>query len=105
MRISDPWELGEALKWQAFDASIISVEGDDVLIRLLKPFVYKGVICEFFIASPRHEGDQVACLANGKSLFCGMTHIPPEQANSNRPFDLSSWRGGIAVIGNLDPIP
>lgn len=103
VRISDPWELGEELKWEAFDAEIISVSADNILIQLLKPFVYKGTNCEFFISSPRHEGDHVEKLRDGKSLFCGMIHITAEQANSSNPFDLKGWRGGIAAIGNLDP--
>jgi len=102
MRISDPWELGEALKWEALDAEIISVIGDNILIRLLKPFVYRETRCEFFVASPRHEGDHIEALSNDKTLFCGMTRVTPEQANSNNPFDLSRWRGGVALIGNLD---
>lgn len=103
LRISDPWELGEALKWEAFDAEIVSMTGDDILIRLLKPFVYRETTCEFFVASPRYEGDHVELLRDGKSLFCGITRITPEQANSDNPFDLSKWRGGIAIIGSLDP--
>ena len=105
MRISDPWELGEALQWQAFEAQIIAVSNDNVLFRLLDPFVYKGTTCEFFVASPRHEGDRVDKLRNGTSLFCGMTRITSEQAKSTDPFNLTSWRGGIAAIGNLDPTP
>ena len=105
MRISDPWELGEALKWEAFDAEIVAVSDDNVLIRLLEPFVYKETTCEYFVASPRHEGDHVDKFRNGKSLFCGLTHITSEQAKSDDPFDLTKWRGGIAIIGNLDPAP
>jgi hypothetical protein len=104
MRISDPWELGETLNWKTFDAKIIAVSGDDILIQLLTPFIYKGTNCEFFIATPRHEGDHAEKLQAGESLFCGLTRITHEQANSNSPFDLKSWRGGITAIGNLDPI-
>lgn len=39
MRISHPWELGEALKWEAFDAEIVSVIGDNILVRLLRASV------------------------------------------------------------------
>lgn len=105
MRISDPWEMGETLKWEAFDAEIVAVSGDNVLIRLFDPFVYKGTSCEYFVGSPRHERDHVDKLRNGKPLFCGLTHITSEQARSNDPFNLASWRGGIAAIGNLDPTP
>lgn len=103
MRISDPWELGEALKWEAFDAEVILASDDTLLIRLLDPFVYHGTDCEFFVASPRHQGDHVEQLRNGKTLFCGLTRITSEQAKSNDPFNLTKWRGGIAIIGNLDP--
>lgn len=102
MRISDPWELGEALKWEAVEAEIVSVVGDNILIRFLKPFTYRETVCEFFVASPRYEGDHIETLCKDKKLFCGMTLITPEQANSSNPFDLSRWRGGIAIIGNLD---
>ena len=102
IRISDPWELGEALRWEPINAEIIGVNGDDILIQLLKPFDFKGTSCEFFIASPRHEGDHAVELLNVGSLFCGMTRITTNQARSNNPFDLSNWRGGIAIIGNLD---
>ena len=104
MRMSDPWDLGESVKWQSFNSEIIGVDNDQILIRLLEPFTYKGVVCEFFVASPRHEGDHVKTLHDGKSLFCGLTRISPEQANSHNPFDLSQWRGGIAIIGNIDPL-
>lgn len=102
LRISDPWELGQALKWVAFEAEIVSLSGDDVILRLLKPFVYRNTNCEYFVASPRHEGDHVDLLREGRSLFCGLTCITPEQASSKNPFDLSSWRGGVVIIGNLN---
>lgn len=103
MRISDPWELGEALKWKAFDAEIIAVRDETVLIRLLTPFLYEGTTCEYFVGSPRHDADHVDKLCNGKSLFCGLTRITSEQARSDDPFNLTKWRGGIAIIANLDP--
>ena len=103
MRISDPWELGQALHWEAFDAEIVGVRGDNLLIRLVRPFFFKETVCEYFVASPRHERDHVDKLSKGQSLFCGLTRIPSDQAHSNDPFNLADWRGGIAAIGNLDP--
>lgn len=103
MRISDPWELGQALHWEAFDAEIVAVSGDNLLIHLVRPFLYKETVCEYFVASPRHERDHVDILSKGQSLFCGLTRIPSAQAHSIDPFNLTGWRGGIAAIGNLDP--
>ena len=104
VRISDPWELGELIQWKALEATIVNVESDNILIKLLNPFAYKGNHCEFFVVTPRHEGDHLEKLRNGKSLFCGLTRITSEQANANNPFDLQSWRGGVVAIGNIDPI-
>lgn len=104
IRISDPWEIGEALKWEALMAQIVAVGDNEVLLRLLNPFEHKGLLCEYFVAAPRHEGDHVNALDSGKSVFCSMTRILGEQATSPSPFDLSNWRGGVAIVGNLDPV-
>lgn len=103
VKVSDPWELGEALHWQPLSAAIVSIENESALVRLDSPFEFKNTVCEFFVASPRHEGDAMSDLIAGRPLFCGMTRISPEQAESSRPHDLSSWRGGIAMIATLEP--
>jgi hypothetical protein len=43
-------------------------------------------------------------LEHGKNVFCGMTRIAEEQAKLSNPMDLSRWRGGLAIIGELEPI-
>jgi hypothetical protein len=102
VRISDPWEIGEYLKWQALEAKIISITTEALLLQLNTPFMFESIHCEYFIASPRHEGDTVSQLLDGKPLFCGLTRISTDQANSLSPFDLSKWRGGIAIIGEIE---
>jgi hypothetical protein len=105
VKLSDPWELGEALKWEPLAGAIVSTEGESALVRLSNPFEFKNTTCEFFVASPRHEGHTISELADGKSLFCGMTRISSEQAKSLSPCDLTNWRGGVAMIATLEPTP
>jgi len=103
--LSDPWELGEALKWQPLQGNLLRLVNDDrggqALIKLDESFEYRGAICRHVIASPRHVGVEIASLTIGKTVFCGLTGISEQQAESSNPFDLSSWRGGIAFIGDV----
>lgn len=106
IKISDPWELGESRKWQPFEGYILDTKDDgfckSLLIKLLEPFEYKKVNCEYFVANPRHEGDSYNDLLRGKSIFSSLTRIPSENADSENPFDLSWWRGGVALIGGIE---
>jgi hypothetical protein len=105
VKISDPWELGAYLEWKALQATIIAEGKTAILIKLSSPFIFKGITCEFLVASPRLEGTNICELQNGVSVFCGMTRISEQQASSENPLDLSTWRGGLAIIGELEPVP
>ncbi|MGH8489858.1 MAG: hypothetical protein ACREXS_13575 [Gammaproteobacteria bacterium] len=104
LKISDPWELGEAVQWGAFPAVLLTRQGERVLLAIKQPFEFKGMKREFFVASPRHRGDSVNHLYQGRSLFCGMSEIARDLAMSENPFDTSKWIGGIALIGELEPL-
>jgi len=104
LKISDPWELGEAVQWGAFPAVLLTRQGERVLLGIKQPFEFKGMKREFFVASPRHRGDSVDQLYQGLSLFCGMSEIARDLAMSENPFDTSKWIGGIALIGELEPL-
>ena len=103
--ITDPWELGEALKWQPLQGELLGLmpsdRGGQALIKLDEPFEYRGTVCRHVIASPRHVGVEMASLSDGKTVLCGVTGISEQQAESSKPFDLSSWRGGVAFIGDV----
>lgn len=106
--LSDPWELGEALKWQPLQGNLLrsvnDEKGGQALIKLEKSLEYRDAICRYVIASPRHEGVEISNLSVGKSVLCGLTGISEQQAESSNPFDLSSWRGGIAFIGDVKAV-
>ena len=112
IKLSDPWELGEALGWKELEGIIadVDVRADKLygnqeelaLVKLDSPFEYESTRCEYFVVSPRHEGSSLHSLISGDSVFCGITRISQEQAHSKDPFDLSKWRGGVAAIATLE---
>ena len=108
IHISDPWDLGEALKWEPLEGELIAIndlfEGGKALIKLNQSFNYKNTKSEFLIATPRYTGINIGDLVKGSPIICGITRIPKELAESQNPFDLSLWRGGVAIIGELEPL-
>lgn len=107
LKLSDPWDLGEQLGWSELEAIIINVKDDggvpiSVAIKLVAPFVYKNISCEYFIASPRLEVADFTGLLKGQAVFCGLTRISSDQIATVDPFDLSHWRGGVGLIGEIE---
>ncbi len=105
IQLSEPWDLGEILKWKPLEGVILKEKieqlNSSIIIQLEEPFDYKNVSCEYFVASPRYEGDSFENLKGRKGIFSGLTRISKEQFNSSDPFDLSWWRGGIALLGEI----
>lgn len=107
LKLSDPWDLGEQLGWSELEAIIVNVKDDggvpiSIAIKLVNPFDYKNTSCEYFIASPRHEGTDFTAFFKGQAVFCGLTRISSDQIATVNPFDLSHWRGGIGLIGEIE---
>jgi len=105
IRLSDPWDLGESFGWEPLSAVVIATKADDkggaLLVRMKRPFIYKDVRCEYFVAVPRHENFSVADLAVGRPVLCAITRVPEDRLEAEDPFDLSWWRGGVAGIGEV----
>jgi hypothetical protein len=104
--ISDPWDLGEQLGWTTLEATVIKVKDEggvsvSLAIKLTDPFVYKDTRCEFFIVSPRLEGNDFSQLDTKQPVFSGFTRVSSDQIISDDTFDLSHWRGGVALIGSI----
>lgn len=70
IRISDPWDLGEALSWRPLEAELLQIvrdkDGGRALLRLNKPVEYKESAWSYVIASPRYEGASIDVLEQGK---------------------------------------
>lgn len=106
--VSDPWDFGTVHGTGPFFGEVLQTgPGHNrpgklaILFRLKTPLLYQGTSCEYFVASPRHEGEDIQSLGQGKEVSCALTMIPPRQATVLNPFDLSWWRGGIGLIGTL----
>lgn len=106
--LSDPWDLGEALKWQPLRGDLLQAthdkHGGKALIELNESISYRGFVCRYIVASPRQKGGEIKELQNGKTVCCAMTGISDEQAKPSAAMDLSDWRGGVAFIGDIQPI-
>ena len=103
--VSDPWDVGEAVNWQAIRGQLLQTESTDsggkALVRFDHPIRYHGAEYNHAVASPRHEGRNIAEIRAGKSVVCALTAISDEQAQSNNSMDTSTWRGGLAFIGDM----
>lgn len=105
IRLSDPWELGESLRWAPLAAVILAAKTDEqggaLFVRIKEPFLYKNLRCEYFVMQPRHESSSVEDLRPDRPVLCAITRVPEERSSDEDPFDLSWWRGGIAGIGEI----
>ena len=100
LKLSDPWEMGEALRWTAISGSVVHIDHGCWLIEIDRPFVYDSAEYRFLVVSPRHEGKSLS-MAVSDSIPCNMIRTTPEHASSKSPCDVSWWRGGHAMIGSI----
>jgi hypothetical protein len=107
--VSDPWEFGSQHGTGPFNGRILGVsfhcasnEDIAVLLQLDHPLSFEGQSVEYFVVTPRVEGDDLRSLADGALVFVSLTRITEEQACSNDPFNLTRWRGGLGLIGSLE---
>ncbi len=108
VRVSDPWDLGESLRWRPLEGELLQIASDErggrALIKLDDRIEYRGSVCRYVVAAPRHEGATIAAIQKGEKVFCNFTGISDSQAASSDPLDTSTWRGGVAIIGDLEPL-
>jgi hypothetical protein len=106
--ISEPWELDEAMQWRSFPGEmqrlIDAAHGGRVLIKLDDPLQYRGSKWHYVVGTARHTGDSVASLQAGQKVLSALTGITEQQAMSDNPFDMGHWRGGLAFVGDIEPI-
>lgn len=105
--VSDPWDFGTVHGTGPFVGVVLAEKGfeEDIsrnaLIKLDAPLEYKGVLCEYFVADARSQGDSLGSISGRKTVPCALTQVPEEHIQSHDPFDLSWWRGGIALLADI----
>ena len=106
--VSDPWDFGEAIDWKSLAGQMLQIEDDDqggrALIMLDDAVSYHGSTWRYLVAKVRHQGDKITALQSGKKVLSSMIGISEERARSVHPLDTDHWRGGLAFIGDLDPV-
>lgn len=101
LMVSEPWRFGTLYGCGPFEAKVISERDDALIIQLTHPVHFDEQNCEYFIAQPRYDEKLRLKLQGSGSIIVGLTHITSEIALGPHPFDLSSWRGGVGLIGSL----
>jgi hypothetical protein len=105
--VSEPWDIGEAIAWRARPgllAKVGIVDGREVmLIKLDEPINYGDRSWNYLIGAPRHHGDQVSMLSEGRKMPISIIGISTQQATSDVPFVRPGVQGGLACIGVIEP--
>ena len=95
--------LENDLFWKSNTAIIRAVDVD-IKSLLLEMFFQEQVdkqTCIFVIAQVRYLNNDLSNLIEGNVLHCNLTCIPSDRFNPDKPFDLSWWRGGSAMIAGV----
>jgi hypothetical protein len=100
IKLSDPWEMGEALGWPAIPGTVVHSDAASWLVELDQPITYANADYRFLVVSSRHEGMPLAKAAL-EDVPRNMVRTTAERASSESPCDVSWWRGGHAMIGSV----
>jgi len=76
-----------------------------ILVRLEAPIIVDGIMRQYFVANARYLGASMEDIDAGVVVDCGLTWISEERAQSERPLDVSWWRGGLALLATVRGYP
>lgn len=81
---------------------IIGVKESTVSLKLATAVhLPKETECRHLVASARHENTSLDDILSGKPVPCALTLVPLDKFDPLNPCDVSWWRGGGAVIGDI----
>ena len=84
------------------EGTIIGVGESSVSLKLSKPVqLPNGQESNHLVASVRHENKSLNDILSGEPVLCALTLVPFGQFDHLSPCDVSWWRGGGAVIGDV----
>lgn len=70
-----------------------------VLVEMDTPPQHQGIDYAFLVGSPRHSVNLVFPL--GKNVPTAFQRVSSDKAQSESAFDLSAWRGGGGILGDI----
>jgi len=112
IRLSEPWDLGESIQWNPLVAVIID-EGmyeefyspqriAALMLELQTPLVHDDSEFKFIHGSARFEGESILDLRRPGDRLHGTFICIPTDKYVEGSLDVSWWRGGLAIIGELE---
>jgi hypothetical protein len=110
--VSDPWEFARPDGSVVFEATVAKastfasgIEEERLLIEFQVPFAWRGTVYRHFVVRPHYGQGLVDDLTRGHAAECSLLAVSDDQARSADPFDISSWRGGLAARATIEPRP
>ena len=105
--VSDPWEFVTENGSGPFTAVVDHAQGDSLLIHFESLVMSCGHAYKYFVVSPRSASDDLEDLDRAGRIVrivnCNLSAISDEAARSARPCDVRSWRGGLGLLGSIEP--
>lgn len=101
LHVSDPWEF-ESENVSPKVVGVVEVANDRALLLHAQVGVtIGGEVYDRFVCEMRHEGATIADAFEIDGVACSGTAIPERRLSEAKELDVTWWRGGGAVIGNL----
>jgi hypothetical protein len=84
------------------EGTIIGAKESTIALKLSAPVhLLNGTECGHLVASARHANTSLDDILSGKPAPCALTLVPLDKFDPLNPCDVSWWRGGGAVIGDI----
>ncbi|MHB1080657.1 MAG: hypothetical protein ACYC67_14735 [Prosthecobacter sp.] len=84
------------------EGTIIGAKKSTVSLKLSAAVhLPNGTKCGHLVASARHVNTSLDDMLSGKPVPCALTLVPLDKFDPLNPCDVSWWRGGGAVIGDV----
>jgi hypothetical protein len=80
-------------------------EGRKAAITFDRPIVYRGIEYTRAVAVAKEGGPGFTGIADGSTVSCAITGMSGDPELAADPLDVSKWRGGLAIVGDLSLAP
>jgi hypothetical protein len=79
----------------------IDPDSKSLHLEFMPPVQIGAQTYPFAVAHPRLQRDDLDVLLRSGVLGCAITCVPQDRYDAAKPFDLSWWRGGGAVVADV----
>jgi hypothetical protein len=96
--VSDPWEFGTLCGVGPFPGRVVEERPDAIAVVLDVPLSYEGKRLASVIIRPRHLGDQLAVLGDGRTIAANFLFTHNENVSLTQGDNT-----GMAATGSVRP--